>query len=466
MTTVLMMLTAMMAAADPPPLRHKLGLIPPSEAQYQKALDKQKLKYEDYAKGRKQVLPARVDLSGMLPPPFPPGQQDQDCVGWAMAYAAKSYFEAVKGHRRPDREDCIFSPMYIYSQRKNRDAEGDKRDGMNPLDGLEILEQKGCATWAMMPYDKARVNDPPPEDIILKSYPFQIANHMIIPPTVEAIKVMLANNKVVVISIAVTPAFEELPRERVFKTHDPSEIRGYHAICAVGYDDSRRAIRLMNSWGDKWCDSGFCWISYDLFGLDLPPNKGFCCRGFVFVEAPTVSFAPKIQHAGGGDTWKLELIASADAIKDVVMVTYVLPDPFKPSYVTKSDPDTRFAIESSEVNPSASALLVPIVAIIYTRSGFQLARTIVVPCGGDSGSRPVPPGGVATVIIPELRGSAPNLAALRLSRLGLHSTISTVHKALPGSEDVARGRVARQYPEPRTRAARGGTVVLFVTDQP
>jgi C1A family cysteine protease len=26
---------------------------------------------------------------------------------------------------------------------------------------------------------------------------------------------------------------------------------GFHAICAVGYDDSKSSVKLMNSWGDS-----------------------------------------------------------------------------------------------------------------------------------------------------------------------------------------------------------------------
>jgi hypothetical protein len=353
--------------------------------------------------------------------------------------------------------------MFIYSQRSNRDAEGEKRDGMNPLEALQILEQKGCATWEMMPYDKESVNDPPTEQIVLKSYPYQIANHFVLPPTADAIKAMLALKKVVVLGIAVTPAFEHLLAGEVLATHDADEIRGYHAICAVGYDNSRKAIRLMNSWGDQWCDGGFCWISYDLFASEEPLNKRFCGRAFAFAEAPTVTFVPQVQHTSEGDSWKLEVTGSPEALKDLATVAYALPDPFKPSVLIKSDPDTQFALTSSELNPSTSTSVVPIVAILYTRTNFQLARSVIVPCGNGSGLRPHGPGDGGTVIIPELLGSSPDFAAMRLSRLGLHVKISKVHKALPGS-DIARGHVARQYPEARTKGARGGTVVLFVAD--
>jgi hypothetical protein len=36
-------------------------------------------------------------------------------------------------------------------------------------------------------------------------------------------------------------------------------------MCIVGYDDDRRAFRIVNSWGEHWGEDGFMWLAYDLF---------------------------------------------------------------------------------------------------------------------------------------------------------------------------------------------------------
>jgi C1A family cysteine protease len=33
----------------------------------------------------------------------------------------------------------------------------------------------------------------------------------------------------------------------------------------VGYDDSKNAWRVMNSWGASWCENGYGWIDYNFF---------------------------------------------------------------------------------------------------------------------------------------------------------------------------------------------------------
>lgn len=47
-----------------------------------------------------------------------------------------------------------------------------------------------------------------------------------------------------------------------------NELPGYrgavnHAVVITGWDDSRRAWRIKNSWGTGWGESGFAWVAYD-----------------------------------------------------------------------------------------------------------------------------------------------------------------------------------------------------------
>ncbi|MEK7253378.1 MAG: C1 family peptidase, partial [Bacteroidota bacterium] len=50
-------------------------------------------------------------------------------------------------------------------------------------------------------------------------------------------------------------------------TQQDYEGRGFsgHAMCAIGYDDQRKAVQIMNSWGNEWGEKGVAWIPYDAF---------------------------------------------------------------------------------------------------------------------------------------------------------------------------------------------------------
>jgi C1A family cysteine protease len=38
---------------------------------------------------------------------------------------------------------------------------------------------------------------------------------------------------------------------------------GATAICIVGYDDDKKLIKFKNSWGTKWGDKGYGYLSYN-----------------------------------------------------------------------------------------------------------------------------------------------------------------------------------------------------------
>ena len=59
----------------------------------------------------------------------------------------------------------------------------------------------------------------------------------------------------------------------------------FHAVTAVGYDDQKKAVRIMNSWGTKWKDQGYCWVSYD--SLQSVGTSNWCAEAHVVkVKAP------------------------------------------------------------------------------------------------------------------------------------------------------------------------------------
>ena len=40
-------------------------------------------------------------------------------------------------------------------------------------------------------------------------------------------------------------------------------IKGGHAVIMIGWDNSIKCLKIMNSWGETWGDKGFLWLSYD-----------------------------------------------------------------------------------------------------------------------------------------------------------------------------------------------------------
>jgi cathepsin L len=78
-------------------------------------------------------------------------------------------------------------------------------------------------------------------------------------PTVAQIKQALCAHGPLAVAVRATPAFQAYAGG-VFNQMDPGGIN--HGVTLVGWDDSKHAWRIKNSWGTGWGDDGYMWIDY------------------------------------------------------------------------------------------------------------------------------------------------------------------------------------------------------------
>lgn len=98
------------------------------------------------------------------------------------------------------------------------------------------------------------------------AHPYRIENWAFISstseiPTVAEIKQAMSIYGPVVTGIRATDAFQLHKGDTTFKEKAVGKIN--HAIIIIGWDDSRHAWLIKNSWGKRWGDQGFCWVDYD-----------------------------------------------------------------------------------------------------------------------------------------------------------------------------------------------------------
>ena len=65
-----------------------------------------------------------------------------------------------------------------------------------------------------------------------------------------------------IISIAADQSFLDATAGFIWRTNLGGGIS--HALVICGYDDSKHAYKVFNSWGTSWGDAGYSWIDYDL----------------------------------------------------------------------------------------------------------------------------------------------------------------------------------------------------------
>ncbi len=204
-------------------------------------------------------LPSSIDLSSSMPVPGNQGSQGS-CVGWASAYALKSYQEKVEMGWSLNSTHTVFSPAYIYNQ-----INGGVDNGSYPSDALQLMIDKGAATWAMMPYDQNDYTTQPTAAINNHAKNYKALEYRRLLGT-EQMKASLANRNAILIGMKVYSSFYYLQGSgSVYQPNINSESNeGGHAVTIVGYDDNKYggAFKIINSWGINWGDGGYFWLPY------------------------------------------------------------------------------------------------------------------------------------------------------------------------------------------------------------
>jgi hypothetical protein len=203
-------------------------------------------------------LPERVDLSPDFPPPGDQGKT-QTCVGWATGYALRSYLERQR--RQVDLSDPgnRFSPYFVYTQ-----IAPNCNSGARISDALAVQGQVGALP--IRDYGTANCNQPPGPGDKARATDYRIGGfRRVQPDKPDDIKGELARGRPVVFGMMVGQAFMSLRGTEIYDL-PPKDAKGGHAMILVGYDDAKQAFKVMNSWGSKWGDRGYGWISYRAFG--------------------------------------------------------------------------------------------------------------------------------------------------------------------------------------------------------
>lgn len=205
------------------------------------------------------TLPTSVDNTSSFPAPGNQGQQNS-CVGWAVGYALKSGSECKKRGWTASSNNHKFSPAYIYNQINNGTD-----DGAHILDALELIKTQGVCTLPYFAYSQNNYTKQPTAIQTANANLYKVSEyHSLI--GIRNIKEKISKNYGVVIGIEIYPDFTNLsPSNSIYDTISGSK-QGEHAICLIGYDDSKGdngAFKFINSWGTDWGVGGYGWISYD-----------------------------------------------------------------------------------------------------------------------------------------------------------------------------------------------------------
>lgn len=233
-------------------------------------------------------LPEKVSLEEYFPPIGDQGSKGT-CVAWAVGYNLKTALNAIdNGWTQAQLSDSAYqtSPgdLWLGIPIQN------KGDGQNVCNGTQFnpafmtLVRYGAASMKDTPYDelgncigiqKGDVNNR------IASFSQVVSDSIRNVPSVEQIKSYISNKQPLVIGASLGERFFGWSTDDVI-TYDTKNYRGMHANHAMvltGFDDSRNAFRVRNSWGEQWGDDGSIWVDYNFF------INEFCFAVFVAENA-------------------------------------------------------------------------------------------------------------------------------------------------------------------------------------
>ncbi|MFT7590324.1 MAG: hypothetical protein ACI9UJ_000234 [bacterium] len=224
--------------------------------------------YEPLVAGYKNKLPSRVSLEKYCPPRLNQGAQGS-CVGWSSSYAARTIQQSVATGKNP--RQVAFSPSSLYNQIKLPNCQG-----AYIHDAMEVMYKRGVLPFNDFKYDQYDCDKTPSSSQMTVASQYKTKGFERLwenegGTDILAIKQNIAQGAPVVVGMLVGGSFMNAMQGRKMWKPTSSDRRarsfGGHAMCVMGYDDNMDggAFQIMNSWGDRWGDQGFCWIKYTDF---------------------------------------------------------------------------------------------------------------------------------------------------------------------------------------------------------
>ena len=232
------------------------GVQPISKAEY----ERQPLLEPPFPPMAADNLPGRVDLSIYAPLAGSQGSQGS-CTAWAVAYL-KNIQEKQERDWSLDILAHQMSPAFLYNQLNNGIDYG-----IPVHRALNLAQALGVSSLSTMPYDPVDHTTQPSSAAIAEASRYKVDewSRIVLDRDWEAeFKLLLYNEIPIVVAMVLYADFHlELPENPTYNSDHGSPV-GYHAVLVVGYDDSRRAFKYLNSWGTNYGYEGYGWLTYSL----------------------------------------------------------------------------------------------------------------------------------------------------------------------------------------------------------
>jgi len=205
-------------------------------------------------------LPKSVDLRKHCPVVYDQGELGS-CTANALGGAYQ--FEQIKQKQ----EDFVPSRLFIYYNERVIEGTVNEDAGAMIRDGIKTMVTDGVCPETMWPYKTWKFKKQPDPACYTEALNNQVLEYRrITPHTLYEVKQALYEGSPISFGFMI---FESMMSDQVTRTGvvplpGPNEQpMGGHAVLAVGYDDSKNALLVRNSWGKNWGLDGYFWLPYE-----------------------------------------------------------------------------------------------------------------------------------------------------------------------------------------------------------
>ncbi|SDP72142.1 Papain family cysteine protease [Mucilaginibacter sp. OK268] len=269
--------------ASTQPGSHVYGLLPTSKAEY-----------ESVPKFSMEAFRSKFNLNAVSTPAPPvvtlttPDIRDQGQIGSCTGFCGTEAYEIAYKYKYGSFPTLLSPAFLYYEERVNIEGYRINADpGANMVNIGQALTKYGITTEALMLYPNpaatttAAYKTKPTSTAISTALNYKISNYTYINPgDTAAVKTCLRANIPVMMGFTVYdnasagyPYFEALNTSSY--TYNPltsggaivsgAKVMGGHAVPIIGYDDTKKAFLVQNSWGSSWGNKGFFYMPYTVF---------------------------------------------------------------------------------------------------------------------------------------------------------------------------------------------------------
>ena len=217
------------------------------------------------------VLPTKVDLRSKCPPVYDQGQLGS-CTGNGIA-GAHQFDQMKQGGPKP------FAPSRLFIYYNERVMEGTVQSdaGAQIRDGIKSVAKQGVCPETEWPYNVGQFATKPSAQAFTDAAKYKAVQYQRVPRILSQMKGCLASGFPWVLGFTVYDSFEsqQVAQSGVVPMPGPTEkVLGGHCVVAVGYDDSKQAFIMRNSWGTGWGMNGYFTMPY-AYLLDVNLSDDF-----------------------------------------------------------------------------------------------------------------------------------------------------------------------------------------------